>query len=139
MPIASLESIHPGDYVEVTTYGQINGKSTFKGKLVGRGTADYLQSTTTAPVDHVNIYRELPAEVKNTIENKWDSYPYITIMTDSGLVNLGEPWIIPTTVYRVVSGTVVIELDKFNDADLGRVRSLLEINGYQIKTIRFAS
>lgn len=135
MPGITTEEVKVKDNLRFAIYGTVNGSAEISGIVIAKLSALAVPNTSSAPTDHVNIYRDIPEWVKDTIENDWQSYNYIALKTVDSIVYIGEPWIISGTLYRddIVTANVVI--DSFRDSDSSALRFLLESNGYSVKKI----
>lgn len=131
-----IASVQIGDNITFSLYGPIYpGKVNFSGKVISRLSADGLPPTAMAATDHVNVYRDLPPEIQETIEDSFTSYNYLLVKTNDGLFYIGEPWIIPGTLMLNNAGTATVTLGEFRDSDTGPLRQLLLANGYVVSSI----
>jgi hypothetical protein len=131
-----LDEIKIKDNLTFTLYGAVGGTATISGVVISRLSADGVPNTASAPSDHVNLYRDLPQEIKDTIEDDWTSYNYLSIKTNTGVVYIGEPWIVLGTLFRDDIGTATVTLLNFRDSDATPLRLLLEANGYVVSKIK---
>lgn len=132
----SLAEISIGDNINFTLYGAVNGKVEFSGKVISRLSSDGIPNTSTVPTDHVNIYRDLPLEVQEGIEDDYTSYNYVAVKTTDGVFYIGEPWLVVSTLTLDNINTATITLTGFRDSDAVPLRQLLTAQGYTVDKIK---
>lgn len=135
MPSIAIDDVKVKDNLTFSMYGIVNGTSEISGVVISRMSAIAVPPTSSAPTDHVNIYRDLPQEIKDVIEDDWQSYNYIAIKRETDVLYIGEPWIVLGTLFRDDISLAVITLNGFRDSDVVPLRTLLESNGYSVKKI----
>jgi hypothetical protein len=131
----SLENLKIGDNIMFTTYGPVAGKVEFAGKVIGLSTAEWLPVTTTAPTDHVNIYRDLPTEVQEYVEDNYSSYNYIAVKTIDGVFYIGEPWIVLGTLVLDNPATATVTVSDYRESDTNLLTQLLLSNGFKVTKV----
>ena len=133
MPVITTEQLLPGDNITATLYSAVNGAGQINGKVLGVVHSQGVPPTSTAPTDHVNVYRDMSPIVQATIEDDWRSYNYIMLENaDGGIVYIGTPWIVSGSLLRSDTRTATLILENFPDVDIENVRSLLAANGYVV-------
>jgi hypothetical protein len=132
----NINEIGIGNSISANLYGAVNGSASFSGVILSHLTSDGLPSNSTAPTDHVNIYRDLPQTVKDEIFDDYMSYSYYMVkLADDNIIYIGAPWMIAGTVVKTIVTTAVINLDEFDDIDGNAVTALLRENGYKVSSI----
>jgi len=123
----------PGDYVSFSTYYPIRGISNFVGKVRATLSSEYLAPTSTAPTDHVNVYRTLPESIKLLTKDDWESYDYAAIaLPDGNVVHIGIPWIVEASLSLNSTRFLDVHIGPFSDADELAVINLLTLAGYPV-------
>lgn len=124
-----------GDIISFNTYGTGTVNNVSNGTLLAFESGAALRNPTVAAVNHANIYSSLPIVVPPT-SNDYTKYNYLLIqLSDNSIIEIGEPWIDPISLTRLVRQTATIILTDFDASNLASLSELLQVNGYTSTSI----
>lgn len=136
MASLKISEIEAGSQIRFSIYGNIGGKKEFTGTVASSAAGEFLPPGTSADINHVNIYPTLPSAVKAVTENAYTAYNYIALsLADKSIVYIGKPWIVETTLMRVVPRVATVTVQGITDPDGTKLRRVLESNGYSVSSV----
>lgn len=131
-----LVDLKINDVISLNTYGVGALNNIVNGVYLGTYSGKALRNPQVAATNHANIYPSIPIDPLLPVINNYTKYNYLQIqLTDSSIVEIGEPWIIPSSVSRLDRGTVVVVISDFDIAKLKELSDLLDTHDYLNRTI----
>lgn len=133
----SLNQIIVGSDFEFNTYGIQAGINHYVGTIVGLTHSSQLPADSSAIINHENVYKHLPAEVKEVVPNDYSSYMYLAIALENTEVikYVGLPWIKSGTFREIISEKTTVVLTDLTSEQKLTLRSLLELYNYKVLKI----
>lgn len=126
MAIATtLNKLQVGDTVDFSVHGTsvANLENVRVIKIVLGANLD---DKTTANVNHMNIKPLVPNGV---VMSTYDSYAYLVVQGNSGIQEIGFPWIIPETLSRSERRATVLVLPSLSDTQKSALSAALVAAG----------
>lgn len=124
---------------QVSLFSPIGGVTTFTGVVVGNAKWMMLPVTANAQTNHINIYPQIPADIKAEIQDDYKSYDYVVLRSDDGSIHyLGAAWINPDSVSNIVDTKATIVLNKFAADQKAELEKILRLNGFTVESFNVA-
>lgn len=131
----TLENLKLGDTITLIMHGAGVIPTITSGKLIGRTTGENLANPGSAATSHANVFAYIPND-DSLIPNDYSLYSYLVIKrSDDSIVEIGEPWVDPVGVQKVLKKVANVVIQDFDEADRAGLLQLLAINGYSDVTI----
>lgn len=127
----TIDNANINDVISFINYGTAIIPNITDGTLIGLSSGDSLRDPFAAATNHANIYPALPNLPEDPTPNDYTKYNYFVIRkTDTTIVEIGLPWIIPSSMVRLLRKTALVTIQDFDEGQLANLNEVLLVNGF---------
>ena len=128
--VVAISDLKIQDIITFITYGTNTVPNVVNGKVLAFESGQYLRNPNQAAINHANIFASLPVSAP-IVPNDYTKYDYILIeLVDSAIVEIGIPWINPSSVTRLVRSTATIIISDYDSTQSTDIINYLNFKGF---------